>query len=73
MYKQDLALDNLYWFICHKTKPNQTKPNLIIYTRLYDFKLKFLFKNNYNFLSTIMWFQVFVFNANNFQTILFKP
>ena len=23
MYKQDLALDNLQWLICHKTKPNQ--------------------------------------------------
>ena len=24
----DLALNNLQWLICHKTKPNQTKPNL---------------------------------------------
>ena len=23
----DLALNNLQWLICHKTKPNQTKPN----------------------------------------------
>ena len=23
MYKEDLALDNLQWLICHKTKPNQ--------------------------------------------------
>ena len=22
MYKEDLALDNLQWLICHKTKPN---------------------------------------------------
>ena len=22
--KQDLALDNLHWLICHKTIPNQT-------------------------------------------------
>ena len=29
MYKKDLALDKLHWFICHKTKPNQTKPNHI--------------------------------------------
>ena len=27
MYKEDLALNNFQWFICHKTKPNQ-----IIYT-----------------------------------------
>ena len=24
MYKLDLALNNLQWLICHKTKPNQT-------------------------------------------------
>ena len=22
MYKEDLALDNLQWLICHKTEPN---------------------------------------------------
>ena len=27
MYKMDLALNNLHWIICYKTKPNQTKPN----------------------------------------------
>ena len=26
MYKEDLVLDNQKWLICHKTKPNQTKP-----------------------------------------------
>ena len=25
MYKKDLALDNLKWLICNKTKPNQMK------------------------------------------------
>ena len=25
MYKKDLALSNLQWLICHKTKPNQTR------------------------------------------------
>ena len=24
MYEEDMALNNLQWFICHKTKPNQT-------------------------------------------------
>ena len=24
VYKEDLALNNLRWFICHKTKSNQT-------------------------------------------------
>ena len=28
MYKQDLALNNLQWLICHKTQPNQIKPNI---------------------------------------------
>ena len=27
MYKDDLALNNLHWLICHKTKPNQTLGN----------------------------------------------
>ena len=27
MYKEDLALNNLKWLICHKTQPNQAKPN----------------------------------------------
>ena len=25
MFKEDLALNNLQWLICHKTQPNQTK------------------------------------------------
>ena len=25
MYKEDLALNNLQWLICHKTKPDQTR------------------------------------------------
>ena len=29
MYKLDLALNKLQWLKCHKTKPNQTKPNQI--------------------------------------------
>ena len=29
MYKDDLALDNLQWLICHIANPNQT--NLYIY------------------------------------------
>ena len=24
MYKEDLALNNLQWLICHKTQPNQS-------------------------------------------------
>ena len=27
MYKEDLAFNNQQWLICHKTKPNSTKPN----------------------------------------------
>ena len=29
MYKQDLTLNNLKWFIRHKTKPNKTKLNFL--------------------------------------------
>ena len=28
MCKKDLTLNNQQWLICHKTKPNQTEPNL---------------------------------------------
>ena len=28
MYEKDLALNNQQWLICHKTKPNPTKPNV---------------------------------------------
>ena len=31
LYKKDLALNNLQWLICHKTQPNQTQPNQILY------------------------------------------
>ena len=33
MSKEDLALNNLQWLICHKTKPNQIiviAPNLVV-------------------------------------------
>ena len=50
MYKKDLVLNNLQWLICHKTKPNQTKPNenllFIIYKQLYSFEY---FKQLYGF------------------------
>ena len=26
MYKENSALNNLQWLICHKTKPNKSKP-----------------------------------------------
>ena len=34
MNKEDLALNNLQWLICHKNKPKQTigTPQVIIYT-----------------------------------------
>ena len=40
MYKQGLALNNQQWFICHKTKPNQT--NSSISSQLNDFKYCYL-------------------------------
>ena len=33
MYKEDLALNNLQWLICHKTQSNQ-----IIYILIYMYK-----------------------------------
>ena len=38
LYKEDLALNNLQWLICHQTKPNQTKSRLI-YTYKQDLAL----------------------------------
>ena len=32
MHKEDLALNNLQWLICHKTQPNQTNSNQICTT-----------------------------------------
>ena len=32
MYKEDLALNNQQWLICHKTKPNQTKIPPLFYS-----------------------------------------
>ena len=29
MYKEDFVLNNLQWLMCDKTKPNQTKPNIV--------------------------------------------
>ena len=30
MFTKDLALNDIEWLVCHKTKPNQTKPNYAI-------------------------------------------
>ena len=57
MYKKDLALNNLQWLVCHKTKPNSYLIQIIctqlynikyfyririIYTQLYGFKYFYL-------------------------------
>ena len=36
MYKEGLALNNLQWLICHKTQPNQTKPNPVYLIYMYE-------------------------------------
>ena len=41
MYKEDLALNNLKWLICHKIQPNQTKPNHIYLIYMYKEDLAF--------------------------------
>ena len=37
MYKEDLALNNLQWLICHKTKLNQTYWDYYLYSLLVIF------------------------------------
>ena len=62
MYKEDLALSNLQWLICHKTQPNPTKSMYICHIQLRDrrgllryhprtFRLKYFpFNNKSQFL-----------------------
>ena len=45
MYKEDLALNNLQWLICHKSQPNQTKVRAyymkkFIFSKISLFKVK---------------------------------
>ena len=30
IYEEDLALNNLQWLICHKTKPNQGRGTVVL-------------------------------------------
>ena len=52
VYKQDLALNNLQWLICHKTHPNPTQNQsgprclLIILVYCFTIKLSGLFTRN---------------------------
>ena len=39
MYKEDLALNNLQWLICHKTRQNQTKSPKLAPQHLMQFNL----------------------------------
>ena len=34
MFKKDLALNNLQWLICHKTKPNQSQSEIGVWSPL---------------------------------------
>ena len=34
MYKEDLALNNLQWFTCHNTQPNETKRKVYRYAKV---------------------------------------
>ncbi len=59
--KPDLTLNNQQWLICHKTKTKQTRS-----PEMYR-SLKVLF-----LLHRVLWFQVFLSDANNFRIDLFK-
>ena len=47
MYKDDVALNNLQWLICHETRPNKQTYNLKL---LFGYNLKF----NENILKKIL-------------------
>ena len=46
MYKEDLALNNPQWLICHKTQPNQTNLFNIILLHLVKWVQVFLCNTN---------------------------
>ena len=54
MYKEDLALNNLKWLLCHKTNmPNQTSPSYLKNNKANDseekdFEFKFKMNGTYN-------------------------
>ena len=54
MYKEDLALNNLQWLICHKTQPNQISKlvsintnNLQVNGTEYSYQIQMIFKLMY--------------------------
>ena len=47
MYKEDLALNNLQWLICHKTKPNQIREET--FCKNSDFLLQFMYLHHLSF------------------------
>ena len=54
MYKEDLALNNLQWFICHKTKQNQTEQLAYMGEDVVFFSLCLLSKKK-TFLYTLLY------------------
>ena len=59
MYKEELALNNLQWLICHKTKPNQSQFSLVISTIKGFYLLIYLLERTVNKY----------FSVSNFLTI----
>ena len=57
MYKEDLALNNLQWLICHKTQPNQNRHSASFF---FQYKLSF-----------VKWFEgMHVFESFIFQSVM---
>ena len=65
MYEKDLALNNLQWLLCHKTKPNQTKSfifDIYMYKKvLSDFHWYCIFAFFVAVLRLFLGFLVFIF------------
>ena len=61
MYKKDLALNNLQWLICHKTKPNESSVQARCNTRS-------VFKQSLTHLNTD-----FSFSKTGYHTKVKKP
>ena len=51
MYKDDFALNNLQWLMCHKTKPNKTKTIIYTFTQTNIFIFVQLVSDSWNMVT----------------------
>ena len=67
MYKQDLALNDLQWLICHKTQPNRIKLYKNSYVNIYNYSHIFIYES----IIFLHIFRVFILCTYIFRGILY--